>query len=89
MSAKKSLNTFDDSLLDQYPDLKEALKSSDRDSDLKQILNPRSEKLPAGSLNTKVIISDGEIVERIYMTPNGEIISLFTQPSNIFLDQAA
>ena len=50
--------------LNQYQDLKE------------EILPPRA-KLPTGSINTKVIIIDGQIVERVYKTPNGELISLF------------
>ena len=53
--------------LEEYPDLKKALV-------------PSRKTLPIGSLNTKVIINDGEIVERVYKTPNGEIISLFPNP---------
>lgn len=62
MAADKKFKDFKD--LDQYPDLKEALI-------------PAVETLPPGSMNTKVIINDGEIVERVYETPKGEIISLF------------
>ena len=62
MVAKKKIKDFKD--LDQYPDLKEALV-------------PAAETLPPGSINTKVIINEGEIVERVYETPKGEIISIF------------
>ena len=62
MSAKKKIKEFKD--LDQFPDLKEALV-------------PAIETLPSGSINTKVIINEGEIVERVYKTPKGELISLF------------
>ena len=62
MVAKKKIKDFKD--LDQFPNLKEALV-------------PAITTLPSGSMNTKVIINDGEIVERVYKTPKGEIISLF------------
>ena len=62
MIAKKKIKDFKD--LDQFPDLKEALV-------------PVIETLPSGSRNTKVIINQGEIVERVYETPKGDIISLF------------
>ena len=62
MVAKKKFNDFQD--LDQYPDLKKALI-------------PSINTLPSGSMNTKVIINKGEVVERVYKTPNGEVISLF------------
>ena len=88
MVAKK-LIAFDDALLDQYPDLKEALKPSDNFTELKEILKKESNDLPTGSLNTKIIINEGKIVERVYETPKGEIISLFPKPSNIFNSQAA
>ncbi len=63
MVTKKKLKDFKD--LDQFPDLQEALV-------------PAIETLPSGSINTKLIINEGEIVERVYKTPKGEIISLFT-----------
>jgi len=63
MVAKKKIKDFKD--LDQFPDLKEALV-------------PAFETLPSGSMNTKVIVNEGEIVERVYKTPKGEIISLLT-----------
>ena len=62
MVSKKKLKDFNN--LEEYPDLKQALV-------------PRSKTLPFGSMNTKVIINEGEVVERVYKTPNGEIISLF------------
>jgi len=62
MVAKKKIKDFKD--LDQFPDLKEALL-------------PAIKTLPSGSMNTKVIIAEGKIVERVYKTPKGEIISLF------------
>ena len=71
MVAKKKFNDFQD--LDQYPDLKKALI-------------PSINTLPSGSMNTKVIINEGEVVERVYKTPNGDIISLF---SNQSADEAA
>ena len=64
MIAKKKLKDFNN--LDEFPDLQKALV-------------PNLKSLPFGSMNTKVIISEGEIVERVYKTPNGEIISLFTK----------
>ena len=66
MVAKKKINDFKN--LDQYPDLKKALIHS---------INA----LPSGSMNTKVIINEGEVIERVYQTPNGEIISLFPNQS--------
>tara|TARA_Y100001978_G_scaffold173784_1_gene164939 strand:+ start:676 stop:891 length:216 start_codon:yes stop_codon:yes gene_type:complete len=71
MVAKKRIKDFKN--LDQYPDLKEALLSA-------------VETLPAGSVNTKVIINEGEIVERVYETPKGENITLI---ANNFLEKAA
>jgi len=65
MVAKKKVKDFNN--LDQYPDLKKALV-------------PSIKTLPFGSMNTKVIINEGEIVERVYKTPNGELITLFPNP---------
>tara|TARA_B100001029_G_scaffold72768_1_gene59431 strand:+ start:469 stop:684 length:216 start_codon:yes stop_codon:yes gene_type:complete len=62
MAAKKKIKDFKN--LDNYPDLKQALV-------------PGCKTLPLGTISTKVIISEGEVVERIYRTPNGEIITLF------------
>ena len=71
MVAKKKIKDFKD--LDQFPDLKEALV-------------PAIKTLPSGSMTTKVIINEGEIVERVYETPKGEIISLL---ANEFSKRAA
>ena len=71
MVAMKKIKDFSD--LEQFPDLKEALV-------------PAINTLPSGSMNTKVVISEGEIVERVYKTPKGEIISLFP---NDFSEAAA
>ena len=71
MLVKKTIKDFKD--LDHFPDLKEALV-------------PAVKTLPFGSINTKVIINEGEIVERVYKTPKGEIISLF---ANEFSKKAA
>ena len=65
MVAKKKIRDFNN--VDKYPDLKKALV-------------PGIKTLPLGSKNTKVIINEGEVVERVYKTPNGEIISLFPNP---------
>ena len=65
MAAKKKIKDFKN--LEQYPDLKKALI-------------PSFKTLPSGSMNTKVIINEGEVIERVYKTPNGEIISLFLDP---------
>ena len=62
MVVKKKIKDFDN--LDEFPDLKKALV-------------PSSKTLPFGSMNTKVIINEGEVIERVYKTPNGEIISIF------------
>ena len=51
MVAKKKIKDFKD--LDQFPNLKEALI-------------PAIKTLPSGSMNTKVIVTEGEIVERVY-----------------------
>ena len=64
MVATKKIKDFQD--LDQYPDLKEALLSAVK-------------TLPPGSKNTRVIINEGEVVERVYETPKGEYISIFTK----------
>ena len=71
MVAKKKIKDF--KAIDKFPDLKEALV-------------PAIKTLPSGSMNTKVIITEGEIVERVYKTQKGEIISLFV---NDLSEQAA
>tara|TARA_Y100001968_G_scaffold301179_1_gene313233 strand:+ start:859 stop:1128 length:270 start_codon:yes stop_codon:yes gene_type:complete len=85
----KRFKAFDDSILDHHPDLKEFLKPNDQYPELEHILKNRPANLPVGSLNTKVIINDGEIVERVFKTPMGKVISLFSTPSNGVLDQVA
>ena len=85
----KKTKAFDDSLLDRHPELKKFLKPNDQYPEIINILQRRYEKLPVGSLHTRVIINDGEIVERVYKTPKGQIISLFPKSSNIIFDQAA
>ena len=89
MVLTKKFKAFDDAILDLHPDLKEVLKPNDQYPELENILKNRSANLPAGSLNTKVIINDGEIVERVFKTPIGQVVSLFSKPSNVILDQAA
>ncbi len=89
MVLKKKFKAFDDAILDLYPDLKEVLKPSDQYPELEHILKNRSANLPAGSLNTKVIVYKGEIVERVFKTPMGKVVSLFSEPSNVILDQVA
>ena len=71
MIAKKKIKEFNN--LDKYPDLKKALV-------------PSIKTLPFGSMNTKVIINEGKVVERLYKTPTGEIISLLT---NQIIEEAA
>ena len=63
MVAKKNLKDFKN--LDDYPDLKDSVV-------------PAIMTLPIGSFNTKVIINEGKIIERVFETPKGEIISLFS-----------
>ena len=89
MVLTKKFKTFDDAILDLHPDLKEVLKPNDHYPELELILKNRFADLPSGSLNTKVIINDGKIVERIFMTPMGQVVTLFSKPSNVILDQVA
>ena len=89
MVLTNKFKAFDDSILDLHPELKEVLKPNDQYPELERILNNKSASLPAGSLNTKVIINDGEIVERVFKTPMGQIVSLFSKTSNVILDQVA
>ena len=89
MVLKKKFKSFDDVILDLHPDLKEVLKPSDQYPELEHILKNRSANLPAGSLNTKVIVYKGEIVERVFKTPMGQVVSLFSKPSNVTLEQVA
>ena len=62
MVAQKKVKDFNN--LDEYPNLKESVI-------------PAIMTLPSGSMNTKIIIIEGRVVERVYRTPKGEIISLF------------
>ena len=89
MVLTKKLRTFDDAILDLHPDLKEVLKPNDRYPELEHILKNRSVNVPAGSFNTKVIINDGKIVERVFKTPRVQVVSLFPKPSNVILHQVA
>ena len=89
MFAMNRFKTFDDALLERHPELKEVLKPNDHYPELKHILKNRPVNLPIGSFNSKVIINDGEIVERVYKTPKGNVVSLFKNPSNVFFYQAA
>ena len=89
MVLTNKFKAFDDSILDLHPELKEVLKPNDQYPELERILKNKSASLPAGSLNTKVIINDGEIVERVFKTPMGQVVSLFSKPSNVILEQVA
>ena len=89
MVLTKNFKAFDDAILDLHPELKDFLKPTDQYPELEHILKNRSANLPAGSLNTKVIINDGEIVERVFKTPMGQVVSLFSKPSNVILDKVA
>ena len=74
MVLTKKFKAFDDAILDLHPELKEVLKPNDQYPELENLLKNRSVKLPSGSLNTKVIINDGEIVERVFKTPMGQVV---------------
>ena len=89
MVLTKKFKAFDDAILDLHPELKEVLKPNDQYPELEHILKNSSAKLPAGSFNTKVIVNDGKIVERVFKTPMGQLVSLFSKPSNVIFDQAA
>ena len=89
MVVTKKFKAFDDALLERHPELKEVLKPNDQYPELEILQKKRSVNLPSGSLNTKVIINDGEIVERVFMTPMGQVVSLFSKPSNVILDKVA
>ena len=89
MVLTKKFKAFDDAILELHPELKEVLKPNDQYPELENILKIRSANLPSGSLNTKVIINDGEIVERVFKTPMGQVVSLFSKPSNVIPDQVA
>ena len=57
--------------------------------ELKHILKNKSANLPAGSLNTKLIMIDGEIIERVFKPPMGQVVSIFSKPTKVVLDQVA
>ena len=89
MVSKKKFKVFDDSILELHPDLKEFLQPNDKYPELDHILKNKFAKLPVGSLSTKVIIKKGRVVERVFKTPNGQIVSLFSRVSNVNSDQVA
>ena len=89
MVLTNNFKAFDDSILDLHPDLKDVLKPNDQYPELEHILKNKYANLPVGSLTTKVIINDGKIVERVFKTPMGQVVSLFSKPSNVILDQVA
>ena len=89
MFAMNRFKAFDDTLLERHPELKEVLKPNDQYPELKHILKNKPVNLPIGSFNSKVIINEGEIVERVYKTPKGTVVSLFSKSSNIFFHNAA
>ena len=89
MVLTKKFKAFDDSIFEMHPDLKDVLKPNDQYPELKHILKNKSANLPAGSLNTKLIMIDGEIIERVFKTPMGQVISIFSKPSKAVFDQAA
>tara|TARA_Y100001968_G_scaffold35040_1_gene26885 strand:- start:625 stop:894 length:270 start_codon:yes stop_codon:yes gene_type:complete len=89
MALTNKYRTFNDAILDLHPDLKKAIKPNDHYPELDHILRNRCGNIPAGSSNTKVIVNHGEIVERVFKTPNGHIISLFSKPLNVIHGQVA
>ena len=89
MVLTKKFKPFDDALLDRYPDLKDFLKPNDNYPEIKQILKNSSVNLADGSLNTKIVINQGEIVERVFKTPMGQVVSLSSKQSNVYLDHVA
>ena len=86
---KNKFKAFDDSIFELHPDLKKFLKPNDNYPELQHILKNKFANLPLGSLSTKVIINKGRVVERVFKTPNGQIVSLFSMASNINSDQVA
>ena len=89
MFALNRFKTFDDELLERNPELKDVLKPNDQYPELRSVLMNRPDNLPAGSFNSKVIINDGEIVERVYRSPKGNFVSLVSKSSNAYTYQAA
>ena len=89
MFLTNKFKAFDDSILELHPDLKGVLKPNDQYPELKHILKNKSANLPAGSVNTKLIMIDGQIIERVFKTPMGQVVSIFSKPSKVVLDQVA
>ena len=89
MVVMKKLKPFNDAIFDLHPDLREVLKPNDQYPEVERILKNSPANIPVGSLNTKVIINDGEIVERVFKTPMGQVISLFSKESNVIFEQVA
>ena len=89
MVLTKKFKAFDDSIFELHPDLKDVLKPNDEYPELKDILKDKSANLPAGSLNTKLIMINGEIIERVFKTPMGQVVSIFSKPTKVVLDQVA
>ena len=89
MVLSKKFKPFDDTLFDQHPELKEVLSPNDHYPELQNILKYRPGNLPQGSMHTKVVMNDGEIIERVYKTPKGQIVSLFSKSSDRLLDHVA
>ncbi|AIQ97320.1 hypothetical protein EW15_1228 [Prochlorococcus sp. MIT 0801] len=81
MVLTRKFRAFDDSILELHPDLKDVLKPNDQYPELKHILKNNSVNVPVGSLNTKLIMIDGEIIERVFKTPMGQVVSIFSKPS--------
>tara|TARA_Y100001968_G_scaffold194036_1_gene177984 strand:- start:891 stop:1160 length:270 start_codon:yes stop_codon:yes gene_type:complete len=89
MSVIRKYKSFDDTLLDIYPELRGSLKPNDKYPELKHVTKTRSFNLPNGSLNTRVVINDGEIIERVYRTPKGQVVSLLSNSSKVLINKVA
>ena len=89
MVLTNKFKAFDDAILELHPELKEFLKPNDHYPELEHIIKNRSLNLPLGSSNTKVIIKNGEIVERVFKTPMGQVVSLLSKQSNVIFDKVA
>jgi len=89
MAISRRFKTFDDTIFERHPDLKAELKPNDQYPELMNLLKTRDRFLPVGTTNTKVIMNEGEIVERVYKTPKGDVISIFSKSSKTLVDQAA
>tara|TARA_B100000579_G_C22828554_1_gene854615 strand:- start:1387 stop:1656 length:270 start_codon:yes stop_codon:yes gene_type:complete len=89
MLAIKRFRVFNDSLFEQHPDLYQFLKPKDIYPELKKALKKRPINLPTGSLNTKIVINNGHIVERVFKTPEGQLVSLFSESSTFSFEKAA